>query len=172
MKELSDILAKASAAIEYQYFLVPIFEGNPVQRERVYCYELYHQMRCIWPNGSDFILNGELDKGGHPKLKQKLGPLKPDFLVHHPGRMDLNYAVIEVKPAWPSKKAIRKDVKSISKLIREANYQRGIYLIYGGSEQGRVDRMVDFAKEHTSNTQIEVWLHSYAGGEAKKVAVL
>jgi hypothetical protein len=48
MNELSDVLAEATAAIEARYFRLPIAGGDPIYRERVYCYELYHQMRLLW----------------------------------------------------------------------------------------------------------------------------
>ena len=63
-------------------------------QERVYCYELYHQLRCRWPKGADCVLGGEVKKGGHPYLGS--GQRKPDFLVHAPGE-DRNYVVVEVK---------------------------------------------------------------------------
>lgn len=170
MEELSKILTDATEHVASEYFLVPIDGGNPVQRERVYCYELYHQMRCRWAN-DDFVLNGELDKGGHPKLKQMLGALKPDFLVHRPGSMGGNYAVIEVKPAIPSKKALRKDVKSIARLIREAKYQRGIYLIYGGANDDQLRERVSLAiGECAPGTPIELWHHPWAGAPAAVIA--
>jgi hypothetical protein len=55
-----------------------------VYRERVYCYELYHQWRCQWANDSRFELSGEADKIGDPIIRRNA---KPDFLVHVPGEM-------------------------------------------------------------------------------------
>ena len=48
MEQLTDILRQATAAIGRDYFLLPIHGAAPVYRERVYCYELYHQMRLRW----------------------------------------------------------------------------------------------------------------------------
>ena len=55
MNELSDVLADATRSIEAEYFHLSIDGGGPVYRERVYCYELYHQMRnhclhCLMPH--------------------------------------------------------------------------------------------------------------------------
>jgi hypothetical protein len=44
MDELSQVLAEATQAIEPGYFRLAIDGGDPVYRERVYCYELYHQI--------------------------------------------------------------------------------------------------------------------------------
>jgi len=171
MKDFSDIFANATAAVGDTYFLLPILGGNPIQRERVYCYELYHQMRSVW-SSPQYVLNGELDKSGHPKLKDKLGALKPDFLVHSPGSMEENYAAIEVKPAVPSRKSIRKDLKSLVKLSREARYRRCLYLIYGRADTELVDRIRDIAKTHAKGTTIELWMHARPGQPAAQVAVL
>jgi hypothetical protein len=40
MEQLTQILRDATAAIEAEYFLLPIHGTAPVYRERVYCYEL------------------------------------------------------------------------------------------------------------------------------------
>ena len=45
MDELTQILEQATAAIASEYFRLPVWNADPVYRERVYCYELYHQMR-------------------------------------------------------------------------------------------------------------------------------
>lgn len=95
MKQLTQILQGATAAIGAEYFLLPIHGAGPVYRERVYCYELYHQMRLRWPPDSVYRLNGEVDKIGHPYF-QDGGEPKPDLLVHEPGHGN-NYAIIEVK---------------------------------------------------------------------------
>src|ERR1700683_1803216 len=111
MDELTGILAAATAAIGPGYFRLNIDGGSPVYRERVYCYELYHQMRLRWPSSCPFVLNGEVDKAAHPIL-MKLGAsgAKPDMLVHRPGRMAGNYAVIEIKSENASRTGIRKDI--------------------------------------------------------------
>lgn len=99
MEQLTQILQDATAAIGAEYFLLPIHGAGPVYRERVYCYELYHQMRLRWPPACIYRLNGEVDKMDHPYF-QDGGEPKPDLLVHEPGHGN-NYAVIEVKSATP-----------------------------------------------------------------------
>ena len=98
MNELTGILQVATASVEAMYFHLNIDGGDPVFRERVYCYELYHKMRSNWPSQSRYFLNGELDKSAHPILRE-LGAdhAKPDLLVHTPGYMAGNYAIIDVK---------------------------------------------------------------------------
>jgi len=86
MDELTQILIDATRLIEPGYFRLDIEGDAPVYRERVYCYELYHQMRLRWPKHCRHVLNGEVDKSGHRLLRElKLDGFKPDFLKA-PGR--------------------------------------------------------------------------------------
>jgi hypothetical protein len=100
MEELDRIISGATGSISQMYFRLPIDGGDPVFRERVYCYELYHQMRSRWPDDCAFSLNGEVDKSAHPIL-DTLGAAyaKPDLLVHVPGSMQ------EITQSWKSNHA-------------------------------------------------------------------
>src|SRR4051812_19242544 len=85
MRELSEILRQSTSGIGERFFRLPIDGGDSVYRERVYCYELYHQMRSRWPQECPFCLNGEVDKRAHPFWRQTgLDEVTPDFLVHGP----------------------------------------------------------------------------------------
>jgi hypothetical protein len=119
MEQLNNILQQATTAIGREYFLLPIHGADPVHRERVYCYELYHQMRLRWPAAEDcpYRLNGEIDKAGHPYFENERGTPKPDLLVHVPGAGD-NCAVIEVKSSRARAKEIRKDLQMANSHLR------------------------------------------------------
>ncbi len=167
MNELSDILQAATAGVGPMYFNVNIDGGDPVFRERVYCYELYHQMRSNWPSPCQYFLNGELDKSAHPILR-KIGAdhAKPDLLVHTPGAMAGNYAVIEVKHST-AVEGIRKDLQTLDLFVRRVGYQRAIYLIYGREANARGVRRVEaIANECEELAAIELWLHSAVGQPA------
>lgn len=83
MHQLTELLQRATANVPAQYFQVTLDGGDPIYRERVYCYELYHQLRCQWPTDTPFNLNGELDKAAHPILRElDADYAKPDFLIH------------------------------------------------------------------------------------------
>lgn len=76
------------------YFKIGEAESTELKyRERVYCYELYHQLRNRLGDSYTYKVDGELDKRGHPVIK----PCIPDFVVHVPSRMDRNLVVVEVK---------------------------------------------------------------------------
>ncbi|MGA2606022.1 MAG: hypothetical protein ABSH01_01040 [Terriglobia bacterium] len=154
MEQLTEILHQATAAISNGYFLLPIHGAHPVYRERVYCYELYHQMRLRWPDGSPYRLNGEVDKSAHPCFQQMdAGRPKPDLLVHQPGSGEYNHAVIEVKSV--AGEDIQKDLETLSLFRNDFGYQRAIYLIYG--PDGRVARV------RPSPTVFRIWRLSRCG---------
>jgi hypothetical protein len=161
MNELSEILRAATACVDPIYFHLNIDGGDPVFRERVYCYELYHQMRKHWPAGCPYFIKGEIDKRAHPILRG-LGAdqAKPDLLVHMPGAMAGNYAIIEVKHSTAAS-GVRKDLKTLDLFLRNVGYQRAIYLIYGWEANANgVARIQAIASEFPELLPIEVWLHS------------
>ena len=163
-KTFDEILRRASRNVQEQWFQLQISGGDPVYRERVYCYELYHQMRCRWPKGTDCILCGEVDKRGHPYFGP--GQRKPDFLVHAPGE-DRNYVVIEVKSCKGARDAerIEEDIKTLVEFTRFTDetphpYRRAIYLIFGeGAEEvlGKVTEKLNGSSQDAA--KIEVWTH-------------
>lgn len=166
MHELSGLLGAAAAAVAPEYFLLPIHGADPVYRERVYCYELYHQMRRLWPEDSHYRLNGEIDKRSHPYFADGAAP-KPDFLVHEPGTGN-NHAVFEVKSTIGSDKGTIKDFETLLHFRHQLGYERAIYLIYGAPPAdalGKVQRcglMEQLAA-------VELWVHPWAGMPAERV---
>jgi hypothetical protein len=128
-----------------------------VNRERVYCYELYHQMRLLWPKDSVYRLNGEVDKVGHPYFGAGGAP-KPDLLVHQPGHRN-NYAIGEVKPWQAVTAGIRKDLTTLALFRNEFWYERAIYLIYGPAPNDMLAKVQECGVKVPHFAGIEVWLH-------------
>lgn len=157
MEQLDDIIREATAAIDAIYFQLPLDGGDPVYRERVYCYELYHQMRSIWPPDVRFSLNGEVDKRAHPQWGRIQAPVAtPDFLVHTPGHMEGNYCVIEVKPGNARREGIEKDLRTLSQFRDRAGYERAILLFYG-----RIPEFFEAVIRRAGQLpEIEFWFHS------------
>lgn len=165
VEDLSRILERATKAIADPYFKLPVQGGDPVFRERVYCYELYHCMRCRWPKQSKFLLNGEVDKSGHSIVK---GNWKPDLLVHGPGFMQLNYAIIEVKSIDAKRHELRNDLAKLSAFVREWNYRRGLFLIYGtGQDTHMYERILMEAQQLEQLAPTEIWFHPSVGAPAR-----
>lgn len=164
MRELTALLEDATARIPGKYFHVQIDGGDPTYRERVYCYELYHQLRCLWPAKTKFYLNGELDKAAHPILK-KLGAdyAKPDLLVHTPGYMSGNHAIIEVKSSNARKAGIIKDLKTLTIFRTKVGYERAIYLLFGRDADTTAELVQNVGKSIKGLPEIELWLHCEPG---------
>jgi hypothetical protein len=171
MIELDSILQQATAEIEAGYFWLTVAGGDaPIYRERVYCYELYHQMRLWWPKKEcPFVLNGEVDKRGHPILGQLGFRDIPDFLVHGPGYMEKNHAIIEVKNVNTADDDIERDLRKMTKFVKRAKYQRAIYLVYGSDPRQLVERIYRIAGSMPSLAPIELWLHEHVGKRAIRV---
>ena len=178
-------LKTATQGIRSDYIQLPVVnQETPIYRERVYCYELYHQLRLeIEKAGFQYSLGGEIDKGGHPYIRQNhLDQIKPDILVHRPGHHD-NLAVIEVKPVnvvrrGRSKEEIKKDLLHLTDfrrlLPRQSKYHYAIYLIYG-VEDDLFDRIrataVRIARDNRQTIDlraIKLYWHRQCGEEIQE----
>ena len=168
---LTEIIRKATARVEDDYFHIKIAGGDSIYRERVYCYELYHQMRCWWPKEMRLLVQGELDKSGNQNFPPGLGKT-PDFLIHTPASMKNNYAIIEVKPSNADPGNIHNDLEKLSLFQSEVDYQRAIYLIYGDEAADCAKRVIDRAEKFQELEPIELWLHEEPGKPAACHAVL
>ena len=163
-----ELLVEATARIPPVYFQLPVAgREDPVYRERVYCYELYHQLRISLEAVEDlrgYALSGEIDKQGHPVIRAR----SPDFVFHRPGVMNENIAVVEVKPANGAIKGIRKDLETLSDFVTEQiGYRLGIHLVYGGQESD----LKKFGREfETLDTQpIQLFWHQHQGERARLI---
>lgn len=166
------LLSEATEAIGRDYFLLPVANadgGDPIvqYRERVYAYELYHQLRVRWPRDWAYSLAGEVDKRGHPLIRNILNNAKPDLLVHIPGRMDANLAAIEIKPLRPDgypgeDEAFQWDIKKLL-AFRDFGYSASFFIAFGESlnrvrEYGRI-----LAESGVPVDQVELIHHRDAG---------
>ena len=123
-----NLVGRAAENVGYPYYKVTTSE-NPQKlhdRERVFCYELYHRMRQIQDNYcKDLTINGELDKSGRLDYDSE----KPDFLFHIPGTDNHNEAIIEVKNVLQ----VEADLKKINVFIKHHKYKVGILFVYNHS---------------------------------------
>lgn len=174
-KFLTEILVKATRSIKEEYFRLPVAsDKNPVvmTRERVYCYELYHQLRLLWPKRESFpyALHGEVDKSRHPFMEKLMGTKIPDFIIHIPGSYDKqsNLTVIEVKPCGAKKGKVKKDLETLTDFVGKAKYFAGINLIYGGTEGELTSHLKrGFGKYLSYRNQLHVYWHSDQGKSAQ-----
>ncbi len=177
MEELSKILEEATLNIGENYFYLNRFESSTVLRERHYCYELYHQMRRLWPTHHQYILSGEIDKHSHHFIRDLVGSFPiPDLLVHMPGTMN-NEAIIEVKTTNLQHAGIVKDITNLSTFVEKADYKRAIFLIFGvdfsKETLKKIRKIYSLLHEDGVNVQpIEIWLHSQFDQKAEKIHTL
>lgn len=170
MKEFEEIFQAATRAIPGNFFLLPIVIDNSrpraIYRERVYCYELYHQLRIEWDRVQTlYALNGEVDKRGHPYFP-KSGP-QPDLLIHEAGSHN-NFAVIEVKPCNGRKNGILKDLRTFERFL-DLGYQRCIYLVYGTCAEEKARSILEL---NVGNLPLELWVHTRPGEAASRLELL
>lgn len=172
-----DILCDATARIEPIYSQLPtVGREEAIIRERVYAYELYHQMRgplAADRELRDYMFSGELDKSGHAIIRVPARNVQgwrsciPDFVLHEPGNMDSNLAVVEVKPANGAAEGIGKDLETLSYFVTdEVGYGIGVELVYGGSERD-LDRFITPFR-NANNAKLRVYWHGQ-GQRAQRV---
>jgi hypothetical protein len=165
-------LIRAAQRIAPLYFQPPIPQSVDSQyRERVYCYELYHQLRSVWPQGlAQYTLGGEVDKNGHPFIGgDRLDKVKPDLIVHVPGTMTSNLAVVEVKAGLPSAADVGTDISKLWAFCDGAEYTAGLFIVYGiGASQTAtlLNRCAAALRVHDADARrLHLLVHECAGSE-------
>lgn len=143
------LLALESAATKMNDDFFQIKFCNPSEynvlkfRERVFCYELYHQLRISLGNGFLYKLHGEMDKMSHETYKKsELKNTVPDFIVHKPGEPD-NLLVMEVKHKESGLDKIEKDFKKLRNFKIIAGYETGISYVFGELQENDEKRLKD-----------------------------
>ncbi len=127
------ILSDSLKNIKQEYYRIET-NGDKfgIPRERVFCYELYHQLRCEFDD--DILrIHGELDKRGQNDFQGKTRAI-PDFLIHQPGTHRNNNIIIEVKGVL-NKDDLIGDLQKIYSFIHDPtiHYENGIFLQYNYS---------------------------------------
>lgn len=158
-------LTTASGRVSAKYFSLPVAGLElPIKRERVYCYELYHQLRLVLVD-TQFTLTGEPDKRGHPAFEHGKKP-NPDFIFHVPGGHEHNSAIVEVECRFDLKH-LTKDLKTLS-LMRDKGYQELVLLLFDAQQVPweRLNRAAEVAEIDLMN--VVVLLHQEAGVPATR----
>lgn len=122
-------LKEALSKIDQSYYRVLTNYGEIV-RERVFCYEFYHQMRLIEGKYSLSKLHAEIDKSGHGAFKDG-DKRNPDFIFHNPGTMSGNQVIIEVKGDIEGD--ICKDFETLTIFCKNYQYKLGYFILFGSN---------------------------------------
>ncbi len=128
------LILKAMRNVDEQFKQVTVAtqedeERKIIKRERVYAYELYHQMRCLQERCSklkQYSINAEIDKAAHPIIQT---PFNPDMVIHHQGTMNNNLCAIEIKTDPTALSGIKKDFCTLSCMVHRYQYQCGVFII-------------------------------------------
>lgn len=113
--------------VTQDYFILETTYAT-IKRERIFCYELYHQMRCNWSSNLPIKIHGEIDKRGHSVFNGE----NPDFIFHIPGQFENNRVIVEVKGNL-TREGVRKDLKTLVSFVKNYGYRCGVYLIFNYS---------------------------------------
>ena len=132
------------------YKLTTTYRTLGVVRERIFCYELYHQMRLIQSTRglNDVQIHGEIDKSGYIAFDRNAWK-NPDFVFHIPGMMQGNAIVVEVKGKIEGnyQEGVYKDIVTLSKFTNNKYfYQSGILIIYNYTYDEFLRNMGEFLK--------------------------
>ncbi len=162
-----DLLEEACKAVggswfNFRYLHGPGSDAETRYRERVYCYELYHQIRRLSERrGVDqaktYLPYGEVAK--HGLDTPSAGTTQsPDLVWHVPGT-DQNATVVEVKSV-AGIDDVKKDLQTLDHFLH-AGYAEGILLVYGDCEPQKIIRTVSRAalqlpvREEPHGTRVE-----------------
>lgn len=147
--QIIQIVIQAILRIEAPYFRTEQHGSDrEISIERIYCYELYHQIRSILTeHGLDrkYVLHGEYDKSRTGLVKQILGSgYKPDFIVHKPGNLDDDILVMEVKRIDGNLRKMVDDLSKIKTFMScKTRYRKGLMLVFGEEDAERqIDAMI------------------------------
>lgn len=97
--------------------------------ERIFCYELYHQIRCKQKDNKleEYVLWGEPLKNSFEDIND--GKM-PDFLFHKPKTED-NLIIVEVKMVESLNSGVDDDFEKIENYLKNNNYKIGVFICIG-----------------------------------------
>ena len=162
----------ATRLIKPPYFCIPLHGlAEQKYRERVYCYELYHQLRCCTRQDVWCVLSGAKTQLPLPIFRRLFNRTMPDFLLHVPSEMGANVVVMNINPITARSQDIERDVKALKRFTTaRASSRQAICLIYGDGES--LDQFLSRMREavFAKESLIVMW-HRHPGESADVVRV-
>ncbi len=122
LKNCTDALL--SVAPNYYSYATPM--DNIESCERVFAYEFYHQLRCMFKDMSWYV-HGEFKKGLSPlSVNYDKDLVYPDLVLHLPESLTSNLCAFEIKSSSPRKSTtgddVLSDLKKLEMFTRPSNY--------------------------------------------------
>jgi len=136
---LKNFLDALNSVDQDYYRIETTYDPHGVVRERVFCYELYHQLRISLTNDYPYKIHGELDKHGHREIQRQNQKI-PDFLFHIPGTHDENNVIVEVKGSL-NRHLIISDLVKIKSFMANVNYKFGVFLLFSYTLENFLDEI-------------------------------
>jgi hypothetical protein len=138
-----NLMVASLREVRSEYFnLITTDEESGIVRERVFCYEFYHRMRCNMDETLGITLNGEVSKQSHSSFRREHRKT-PDFIFHQPGTMDNNLIICEVKGKLFEKSGKRadltKDFETLQTFVSDYQYKAGVFVLYNHSFNELID---------------------------------
>jgi len=128
-----NLIKSALEKVDKPFFkLITTYKPASIVRERVFCYELYHQIQLARKKHHTLSLNGEIDKRGHFDFDRE-DRRNPDFVFHIPGTHSGNTLVVEVKGRLDVPADIQEDFKAILTFVQKYSYKAGVFVLYNHS---------------------------------------
>ena len=151
------LFTKAISEVDEEYFRIATVKSPVIVRERAFCYELYHQAKLHLDRIREgrIRLHGEIDKRGHAEIEQN-DWRNPDFILHEPGTMQQNLAIVEVKGDIRNKAHVEKDLRTLSTFLTKYGYKQGLLIIFGidiGQTAGVIREILDDDNKKKESTR-------------------
>ena len=140
MPAILDVLAIALSKLDWDFVTpsrIDYKKAEPREvaaqnwQERLFAYEIYHQLRLLWENNpllrSHCVIHAEVRKGYQHKAEFDY---MPDFLFHRP-QPDQNRAVAEVKLAARRLKEVAEDLEKLVRFHETFAYDELIQILIG-----------------------------------------
>jgi len=136
-----DLIKLALSQVAPEFFRIrTTYNHVGIVRERVFCYELYHQIRSNMQENHALSIHGEIDKSGHHDFLQQ-DRLNPDFVFHFPGTHEGNTLVVEVKGSLRDSKGLIKDFNTLLTFVGNYHYAAGVFILYNHSINELIERI-------------------------------
>ncbi|NOQ26786.1 MAG: hypothetical protein GQ564_15605 [Bacteroidales bacterium] len=165
MIDFKYLIKEALTNVGEIYYKQPtVKDGEFKYGERVFCYELYHQLRCMQERFKDLVISGEAVKSKFQSQDLENNKM-PDMLIHNFGMHENNEVIIEAKTDVRSvKKDIEKDFEILNTFTHSDscfNYKLGISLVvnhdlkeYLSEQKDKLDNIKSIIDK---NPRIELW---------------
>ncbi|SNR73689.1 hypothetical protein [Flavobacterium sp. ov086] len=134
--EFHDVIKDSLCNVEKKYIEQITVTSRTKYNERVFCYELYHQLRRKSEEFKNLTISGEAVKSEFQF--KNLGKNKtPDILIHNFGTIENNEVVIEVKTSKNKQsvlQGLKKDILVLDlftdNTTLKIDYKLGLYIVF------------------------------------------